>query len=282
MVELELKDIQQISLKVLKEVSDFCRQYNIRYSLAYGTLLGAIRHKGFIPWDDDVDIIMPRPDYELFLKKFKSNSRLTLSSEYENYLTFSRVCDTKFTRLETLLPFAPLNKGNHELGVWIDIFPIDGVDSNFNVFTSQMEKLHILFESQLQARWLIPFYGIHMGFYSCAKQIVKKIIHFNKDVNQINEQIRTIRGKHDYNESAYVSQIVCGGNGNREFFKAEILENYIDVVFEGYKFKAVKDYDIYLKKNYGDYMQLPPKSERLQHSAGHTHFYWKSNTKINI
>ena len=95
--QLELADIQKLSLGILKDVHDFCMSHGITYSLAYGTMLGAVRHKGFIPWDDDIDIVMPRPDYERFKKSFKSQCGNALVTEQESYIAFSRVCDTRHT-----------------------------------------------------------------------------------------------------------------------------------------------------------------------------------------
>lgn len=85
---LTLSELQSVSLEILCKIDSFCRKNNIRYSLTYGTLIGAVRHKGFIPWDDDVDIMMPRPDYERFLSEFKSNDEVKLISEYQSYITF--------------------------------------------------------------------------------------------------------------------------------------------------------------------------------------------------
>lgn len=128
MKEMSLREIQLFSLEILKDVHDFCISNDINYSLAYGTLLGAIRHKGFIPWDDDIDIVMPCPDYERFCKIYRSKKwRLFSPVNNDCYLNYSRVCDLDKTWVLSL----PWCKES-PTGLWIDIFPIDGIEVNQN------------------------------------------------------------------------------------------------------------------------------------------------------
>ena len=124
MREMSLKDIQGVSLDILNEIHEFCQGNSIRYTLYYGTLLGAIRHNGFIPWDDDVDIAMPRPDYDRFINSYVSKKGYKLFSreinENENvYIPFSRVCEMEKTMvISPIIPWC-----SSLTGVWIDIFP---------------------------------------------------------------------------------------------------------------------------------------------------------------
>lgn len=93
---MQLRDIQKVSLEILKDVHEFCISNDIKYSLGSGTMLGAVRHKGFIPWDDDIDIVMPRPDYERFKNTFRSSQGYVLVKEEDSYIAFVRVCDKEF------------------------------------------------------------------------------------------------------------------------------------------------------------------------------------------
>ena len=96
MKELTLKDLQRIGLQIMKEIDKWCLEHNVSYSLCGGSLIGAIRHKGFIPWDDDIDIVMPRPEYERFVREFRHPDLVCVAPELQNsYLTFARVCDIK-------------------------------------------------------------------------------------------------------------------------------------------------------------------------------------------
>lgn len=119
MKELTLKEIQQESLKILIDVHRFCEENGIRYSLAYGTMIGAVRHKGFIPWDNDIDIYMPRPDYERFCHLYKSDI-YGIISEYDPhcYINYCHVYD----RVKTVFLSDYFTGDSTDGGVWIDVF----------------------------------------------------------------------------------------------------------------------------------------------------------------
>lgn len=148
MRELNLQDLQKIELDILQDVHSFCEQHNIVYSIAYGSLIGAIRHKGFIPWDDDIDIIMPRPDFERFLNEYKSD-KFELVSPHSNdsYIAYGRVCDNKRTISQSGIPWC-----SKDVGVWIDLFPVDGVSDNRDEFSMNMKKLHRVWRHQIRMR----------------------------------------------------------------------------------------------------------------------------------
>ena len=122
-------DSKQVSLEVFDDIHDFCIKNNIRYSLSGGTLIGAIRHGGYIPWDDDIDIYMPRPDYERFLKSYKSSNkfRLFAKSLSNSEMVYARVCEMEKTFVTSRLNFWT----KEEKGVWIDIFPVDGAGDTY-------------------------------------------------------------------------------------------------------------------------------------------------------
>ena len=124
MKEIYLEELRVIQLELLQQIADFCEKNNIKYFLAYGTLIGAIRHKGYIPWDDDIDIVMPRDDYDRFLELY--NEAYPFSKVVDMYNTkhygfaFAKVHDVRTIIYET-------QYAQDSFGVFVDVFPIDGI-----------------------------------------------------------------------------------------------------------------------------------------------------------
>lgn len=270
MKELSLKDLQSCALDILKEVHHFCKQENLHYSLAYGTLLGAVRHKGFIPWDDDIDIYMPRPDYEKFFQIYSSPNSVAIH-ERDSFIAFGRVCDTKKTIMKTTLPWS----NSKNIGVWIDIFPIDGIADDKALFSQAIQDIDKLLNKQLAARRAMPGLFSQLAPTKIFKQLCRKIKYISLDISKINNSIEEIRSRIPYETANHCSQLVCSGNKDKEFFEKKIFQEFTELDFENESFMAVKDWDTVLKLNFSDYMQLPPVEQRVQHSSDHTKFFWK-------
>ena len=257
----DIRDIQMISLKILEYVDKICRENNLKYSLVGGTLIGAIRHKGFIPWDDDVDIMMPRPDYEKFLeimdktesKKYKA---LYFSDKYPNYTyPFIKVVD-----LDTELYEKDFLRNEH-MGVFIDIFPADGYDEKKSRKT--IKKVH-----NLRAMCAL---SISKGNLKKPNQFLKNTLKFFLSfiakplgykfwLKKIDKQVKKCKYE-DYDLSASYS----GSYMYKEIFKKSLYDEMIEVPFENKKFYAFKNYDEYLRNIYGDYMTPPPENKRNPH-----------------
>ena len=258
---LELKEIQKCALEILVKVAEVCNQNNFRYSLAYGTLLGAIRHKGFIPWDDDVDIFMPRPDYDAFIEYLHNNPIENLriyNTKYSKKYSFAitRISDERYIIVES-------KYRNCGMGVFIDIYPIDGLGNTIEeslvkykqirpfldemVYIATNAKLPHRLMCTSTKRWLRLFYSKLIGPHYLQKRIENFVF------------------KCDYYSCKYVGVPIWVWK--TPIYKRSWFEEYVTVIFEGYKFKAIKNYDEYLRIDYGDYMQLPPIEERISHHS---------------
>ncbi len=260
---LDLKDIQKIELNLLKEFDKFCDKNNLYYVLCGGTLLGAIRHKGFIPWDDDIDVLMPRPDYEKLLKNLSElnntlPSYMQFNSWYNNQINFPfiKLVDT---RTEIKVDYEnPDLAGTH---LWIDIFPIDGIPEDENqiikIFKKSKYYRHIL-----QIKMAQPGEG-----KSTLKKILKPVlIQLFRPIKykDLSKSIDDLAKTYDFNNTESIAGIVWGYGPQEKINKKKFMTP-IKVEFENHKFNAPSNYDEYLSGLYKDYMQLPPEEDRVVH-----------------
>ncbi len=267
MKEMTLEEIQHYSLKVLLRVHEFCIAHDIPYTLAYGTLIGAVRHKGFIPWDDDIDIIMTRENFERFLKEFQSDDHFRLVSPYDenSYIAFARVCDIKETEIETKLPWS-----NYTTGVWIDIFPMDSVSDNEAQYKIQWQLHHVLWKLVENMRDTMKSWAPHYYW----KFLFKKMLYLNGVLARPSIKLHMSRiNNPKYAASAHCAQLACCDEYG--FYEKKDFEEYTTLEFEGYKLMAIKEYDKVLRLLYDDYMQLPPEESQVSKQLSYIGFYLK-------
>lgn len=274
MKELTLKEIQQESLKILQDVHRFCEDNGIRYSIAYGTMIGAARHKGFIPWDNDIDIYMPRPDYERFCHSFRSD-RYSIISEYDKgcYINFCRVYDDRETVASSPHVIADGFKG----GIWIDVFPMDGAPDDHDAFEAKM--LHMSKDwNQLQylrkAVGGIPHIKEAFGFKEmCILAFYYFLMPTRLCLKKVNARLRREAQEFPFGSTGRWTDYSCIHIGDDNFHEIEEWDRIGTAEFEGHTFRMLQDYDVILRRRYGDYMQLPPADNRKP--KGNEHFYWK-------
>ena len=251
-----LDESKKIQLEILDEIDSFCSSAGLRYSLAYGSLLGAVRHHGYIPWDDDIDIFMPRPDYEMFLKSFRSekNIVLDLNTSNECIENFAKVC-----RKHTFM--RDLELGRELWGINVDIFPIDGIPGeDSKKYYDRMAELYSW------APRLCPFYKV-VGSGKAKwflKYIIKRLRFPHKgNCADIKREIRNKLLAQPFSSSPLAGAYFV--YGFREFMPREWFEEYTTLEFEGKKYSVISNYDGYLKSVFGNYMELPPVEQRVTH-----------------
>lgn len=254
----DLRRLQLEQLEVLKEVDAICRKEGIRYFLMYGTLLGAIRHKGFIPWDDDLDIGMIRSDYERFMKcaqellgdeYFLQNG----STEKNGHRHIARIRVNGTLYEESVDSH---RKGHH--GIFIDIFPVDNVSSN--KFARDVSHLirQVFFVIQLRKQ------GCHVVFKRYAYIISALFLPF-ASVSFLKKWIQKSAVKLEGVDTGLMASLFSPysiGKIDRELFSSDCYLKLKKIPFEGMDYSVPEKYHDILTQIYGDYMTLPPEEER--------------------
>lgn len=256
---LDIEESKRIQLDILDVVDRFCKENGLRYSLAYGTLIGAVRHKGFIPWDDDIDLMMPRPDYERFIRDFQDkNYFLTdLASRDDCVETFLKVCKKGTVMVDRTF-------GRELWGVNIDIFPIDGAPSEG--LDKHYEALDTVRELLFR---LCPYYkSVRKGRLALKLKYILKRIRYPYFGSFRSLKARLVNNQKSipYN-AADVVGVYFASEKNRTFLEKRVYDDIGVLPFEGGIYPALKHYDVYLTKLYGEYMQLPPLEKRVSHHA---------------
>ena len=262
-INITLDEMKKIELEILGKIDEICRKNNLKYSLAAGTLIGAIRHKGFIPWDDDIDIMMPRPDYEKLKQILLKNpveglKYMSSDTQYDFYYPFAKVVSTQTTIKE----YKALEIKDY--GVFVDVFPIDGVYQNRMKRFFQVKSLKIL-RNLIQ----ISFHEEEISNSKIKRYIKQVIAIFSKKVGfkRWVEIANKIMKKCDYNNSEYVTELYNDISIKRNrIYQKYIYENVSYKQFEDKKFLVLDNYDKYLKDLFGNYMELPPiESQKSNH-----------------
>lgn len=264
--ELSMKEIQEVSLEILKQIAKLCEQLNLNYFLIYGTLIGAIRHHGYIPWDDDVDIMMPRSDHDKLITYLMSHPLPHLQVfnretclEYPYMIT--RISDDRYVlKMDNEKPYG--------MGVFIDIYPFDGLGNTEKEAVKYGMKGDRL--SSLCYLATRDHYAIE-NTSSLVRKLIKRPIYLVSKIigkNIIQKRIEKLSRKYRYDESEYVGCFVWLSGGIKDIFKKEWFCDYEMCQFEDYNFRVPKEYDKILTHIYGNYMELPPEKDRIGH-----HYY---------
>ena len=268
--ELSLDEIKKVEFELLKEIDGICSQEGLRYSLAGGTLLGAIRHKGFIPWDDDIDIAMPRSDYEKFISYCKSHDTNFGLLAHELNINYRNLFAKVYNK-DTIIFDDTIDIKDTELGIYVDIFPLDGLgcsekDAKKQFFSAEIER-----EILDATNWIKFSRSKTHKWYVEPLRLLVFILSRTCNANHLIEKIEKKNGKYDFDKSEYAG-CLCGSYRLKEIMRKEVFSNYMDVPFEGGVFKGFRDYNDYLSRLYGDYMKLPSEDNRVTHHTFKAYF----------
>lgn len=253
--EMDIKKLQNKLLEILKAFHEFCEINNLKYYITSGTLLGAIRHKGFIPWDDDIDVAMPDDDYRKLI---------SIASKMEIYEIKERSIDSMFRTYGFMKMYDPrttyiesMREHKEVRGVYIDIFPLNGFGNSYKKAVKSVSK--IMFLKKLAY--------VNIGGHNRGNFIKSVYSYFIGKINieRIFNKMEKIAYKNKFISSEYVGN-AYGVYGAKELFNISTIGEPTLYEFEGFKFYGVEDYDAYLTSVYGDYMKLPKEEDRKKHS----------------
>ena len=271
---MTLEDVHKVLYDILVDIHDFCVKNDIKYSLSGGSLLGAVRHNGIIPWDDDIDIQMSRPEYEKFIHSYKSKKGYQLFSREiagneDVSIAFSRVCDMEKTHVDTgELPWM-----NKSTGLWVDVLPIDGAPSKKCIAKMKIWFMYILWDITIMIRHvrmnkLNDVSGINKKIRFIIKGFVVKL--FPKDF--ILKYIKMCQ-EYEYDDSSYIANYSTMQYKFREWQPKSSMNVFVLHKFEQGEFYIMEDYDVSLSHLYGNYMELPPEEKRVAHEINS--YYWR-------
>ena len=270
MANYDIRPLQLHILKILQAVDQVCREHNLTYYLWAGTMLGAVRHQGFIPWDDDMDIAMPRPDYD----RLMAHAHEWLPEPYEAICAentptypggFGKIIDASTTLIER-------EHSDYLGGVYIDVFPIDGVPS-----TKLGQRINCLkYEIIDKLIYLVhrnPYKHGH-GLDSLMVRAIQKLFHHKK----LQAAIRNIRTQYDYEKSPLVLDYDDGFHG---IIEKSVLGTPTPIEFENTTLMGVQQWDQYLSKKYGNYMTIPKRDEQRQHNFFYLDYHLPYRNYVN-
>ena len=261
--EITIQQLKELLLQVMDAIDKYCRHNEIRYFITAGTLIGALRHKGYIPWDDDIDIVMLRDDYEKFISRFNAYSErykvYSIETDANCHYAYAKVYDSNTVFIE-----GHEDMGGKVIGVNVDVFPLDYVTDDYNdairlknqikPYDNIVTVKHIakkdrgLFKNV--SLFILKAVCAFVPYSWCIKRIDRMARKFEKNTN-----------------SRYVVNAVIYAKGEREILEREWFKDSMEVPFENRKYLAPIGADQYMRRLFGDYMRLPPEDKRISHHS---------------
>lgn len=270
--KIDVNELKRIQINLLDVFHEYCNDHNLTYYITYGTLIGTIRHRGYIPWDDDIDVMMPRADYEILLDSFNKTSMaenirvISQKSDPNYYLTFAKLVNTSTVMKEEV-------NSDYQIGVYIDIFPLDNIGDDYKSAKKLMRKAfrynEIMALKNLTIRKERSWYkNAILSIGRIASSFVSRQVLIKK-INRLGIEVA------DGAFTKYVGAVtgISAGDESR-VFEATWFRTTKKGTFEGKDYYIPSGYDAFLRKLYGDYMQLPPTEQQVSH---HVFKAWYKN-----
>ena len=255
---LTLDELHFELLEMLVRFDAFCKEHELRYSLDSGTLLGAVRHKGFIPWDDDLDVDMPRPDYERLLliqSELPEGLHIVNAKNSRFAYGYSKLCT------DTIRAQEPSYEGSMDEMLWIDIFPTDGVPTNVSEAEKVWKRVH---KATRRNVWAAINHQSEHGIRKLVKIAGGTLYSLCKPRERMLSVISEASANPGYENAKRVGCLV-GSESNFWTLPKDEYEKTIEMEFEGHMLACMSCWDEFLTKLYGDYMQMPPENQRRTH-----------------
>lgn len=260
------EETKVIELDILKQIAKYCEDNGLRYFLTYGTLIGAIRHKGFIPWDDDIDIQMPREDYLKLIRDFNNkienkNLYLVAPEKPMSCHPIVKIIDRRTIKVE---PGYDYSDGN--LGIDVDVFPIDGMPASDAEYKRWRRKLIWYYKNFDAAKQLkTGTFKHHVKLFLMGSWFIP--------ANYWLDKAAKLHAKYPLNSSAYAGSMETPYNVTGNRVRKECFDGFVMADFEDTKFRIPVGYDEILRSIYGDYMKLPQVELQVTHHINNV--FWK-------
>lgn len=260
---LTLEEIHKQSVEILKKIISICDELDVNYFLAYGSLIGAVRHKGFIPWDDDLDLIMLRPDYEKFKAYCSSNEKalypFKLMGRHNTPgfpYTIDRFCDLRY-RMESD------SAADAGMGMFIDIYPFDGAGNDEQEAMEKIGRKKWFLINSLRSGWKDKFEPSTHGILRTVVKFIGYVFARAVGPDYFLDRLEGLKNTFTLEDSKYVVCMIW--DWPIKVKEKKHFQEFTYLPFEGVKVKVPKEYDAVLRNSYGDYMQLPPEESRVPH-----------------